>query len=140
MFKIITISKIFPFALYFPVQLPFPLYLERETLTLYLSLIFLSLVLPHITPFEFESEANTGDSVQLNCHVSKGDTPLNISWLLNGKEIKNVFGITTTSFGTRTNLLTINSVQAEHSGLYTCRASNRGGEAAHTAELLINGT
>lgn len=83
---------------------------------------------------------NTGDSVQLNCYVSKGDTPLNISWLLNNKEIKNIFGSSTIPIGTRTNLLTINSVQPEHAGLYTCRALNVGGEARHSTELFINGT
>ncbi|KAG5890611.1 hypothetical protein JTB14_005121 [Gonioctena quinquepunctata] len=95
-------------------------------------------VLPHITPFEFEGEVNTGDSVQLNCYVSKGDIPLNITWLLKGKEIQNTFGINTIAIGTKTNLLTINSVQAEHAGIYTCRASNRGGEATQSAELFIN--
>lgn len=102
-------------------------------------IVISSSVLPYITPFEFEGEVNTGDSVQLNCYVGKGDTPLNISWLLNGKEIENIFGITTISIGSRTNLLTITSVQPEHAGLYACEASNKGGEGAHTAELLING-
>lgn len=102
-------------------------------------MIIFSSVLPYITPFEFEGEVNTGDSVQLNCYVSKGDTPLNITWLLNGKEITNMFGITTIFIGSRTNLLTITSVQPEHVGLYTCKAFNKGGEGVHIAELLING-
>ena len=101
---------------------------------------FLLLVLPHITPFEFENELNTGDNVQLNCHVSKGDTPLNITWTLNGKPIGPSSGITTLPIGTRTNLLNINSVDREHSGTYTCTASNKGGQAAHSATLFINGT
>ncbi|KAJ8982888.1 hypothetical protein NQ317_004318 [Molorchus minor] len=96
-------------------------------------------VLPHIIPFEFEGEVDTGESVQLNCYVSKGDLPLKLRWLLNGKEIKNVYGITTIPIGERTNLLTISSVQPEHSGLFSCRTSNSAGEAIHSAQLLING-
>lgn len=97
-------------------------------------------VLPYITPFEFDGELNTGDNVQLNCHVSKGDIPLNITWTLNGKPIHPSSGITTLPIGTRTNLLNINSVDREHSGEYTCLASNRGGQASHSATLFINGT
>lgn len=95
---------------------------------------------PHITPFEFEGDANTGDNLQLTCHVSKGDTPIEISWFLNNEEIKNMYGITTLSIGARTNLLTINSAQSEHAGVYTCKAANKGGEGTQKAELFINGT
>ncbi|XP_057660493.1 cell adhesion molecule Dscam2 isoform X14 [Diorhabda carinulata] len=96
------------------------------------------MVVPHITPFEFEDEANTGDSVQINCYVAKGDVPLNITWFFNNEEIKPNLGINTISIGARTNLLTINSVQPENAGVYTCRVSNMGGVAAHSSELLIN--
>lgn len=91
-------------------------------------------------PFDFEGEANTGDSTQLSCYVSKGDTPINITWTLNGKDFAMNSGVTTTLIGSRTNLLTINSLQPQHSGTYTCTASNKGGSAEHSAELLINGT
>ncbi|XP_049823740.1 Down syndrome cell adhesion molecule-like protein Dscam2 [Aethina tumida] len=97
-------------------------------------------VLPHITPFEFEGEVNTGDSVQLNCYVSKGDLPLNITWMLNGKPIETSWGISMIPIGTKTNLLTINSVQPEHAGVYNCVASNKGGTSTQQAELFINGT
>lgn len=97
-------------------------------------------VLPHITPFEFEGEANTDESVQLTCYVGKGDTPLTITWTLNGKKIVPHSGITTVPIGDRTSLLIINSVQAEHSGVFTCTASNRAGKSSHNATLFVNGT
>ncbi|XP_064216097.1 Down syndrome cell adhesion molecule isoform X34 [Tribolium castaneum] len=96
------------------------------------------MVLPYILPFDFDGEANTGDSTQLTCYVSKGDTPVNITWTLNGREIDLDLGITTTLIGSRTNLLTINAVQPSHSGIYTCTACNKGGSAVHSAELFIN--
>lgn len=103
------------------------------------NLVSLAIVLPHITPFEFEGEANTDDSVQLTCYVSKGDTPLTISWTLNGKKISSHSGISVVPIGERTSLLIISSVQAEHAGVYTCTAANRAGQVVHNATLLVNG-
>lgn len=97
-------------------------------------------MLPHITPFEFEGEANTGDSVQLNCYASKGDTPLTIEWMLNGGKVPLHSSISTIPIGDRTSLLTISSVQAEDAGQFTCLVSNRAGQATHSATLLVNGT
>lgn len=99
------------------------------------------IALPHIAvPFGFEGEVNTGDSVQLNCYVSKGDTPLAITWMLNGKVIQPHSGISTISIGDRTSLLTIASVVPEHAGFFSCIASNRAGQASRNATLFINGT
>lgn len=96
-------------------------------------------VLPHITPFEFEGEANTDDSVQLTCYVGKGDTPLSITWTLNEKKILSHSGVTIVPIGERTSLLIINSVQAEHAGVFTCHASNKAGQSSHNATLFVNG-
>jgi hypothetical protein len=97
-------------------------------------------VVPYITPFGFEGEANSGDSVQLTCYVAKGDTPLTISWSFQGEDLSTHVGIVTTKIGARTSLLTIASVVAGHSGEYTCTARNAGGVASHSAPLLVNGS
>lgn len=96
-------------------------------------------VLPHIMPFDVEEELNTGDSVQLNCHVSKGDKPLKITWSFHGKELSSHMGITTTKISDRSSLLTISSVMAAHNGNYTCTATNAAGSASHTTPLHVNG-
>ena len=96
-------------------------------------------VAPHITPFEFEGESNTGDGVQLTCYVSKGDVPLEITWTLNGKSLGSQSGVSITPIGERTNILTIASVKATHAGEYTCLVKNMAGSASHTATLYING-
>lgn len=98
------------------------------------------LVLPHIIPFDVEEEVNTGDSVQLNCHVSKGDRPLKITWNFHGEELSSHMGITTTKVGDRSSILTIVSVMAAHSGNYTCTAQNVAGTASYTAMVHVNGT
>lgn len=90
-------------------------------------------------PFDFEGEANTGDNAQISCYASKGDTPIVLSWTLNGKNITASSGISMISIGIRTNLLSISSIKANHAGVYTCTAQNMAGEARHSATLLVNG-
>lgn len=101
---------------------------------------FNALVMPHIIPFDVEEEVNTGDSVQLNCHVSKGDKPLKITWNFHGEELSSHMGITTTKIGDRSSILTIVSVMAAHSGNYTCTAQNAAGTVSYTAMVHVNGT
>lgn len=97
---------------------------------------------PHITPFAFEAEAFAGDSVQLSCYVARGDLPFNVTWLFRGRPVlaDNALGIVTGLMGPRNSLLTIESVSADHSGNYTCVASNQAASVRHTAPLRVNGT
>jgi hypothetical protein len=104
------------------------------------SLSLFLLVLPHITPFDFDGEANRGDSVQVSCYVSKGDLPLSFSWILNGKPIQDILGIGVSSFGKKTSVLSIDSVNELYAGNYTCLASNRAGISTYTANLIVKGT
>lgn len=97
--------------------------------------------MPHITPFTFEGDANSGDSAQLTCYISKGDLPLSVKWIFNGKElVSNSAGVITTKIGERTNLLTLSNISANHAGNYTCMAINPAGSANHTAVLSVYGT
>ncbi|XP_024082572.1 Down syndrome cell adhesion molecule-like protein Dscam2 isoform X11 [Cimex lectularius] len=96
------------------------------------------MVLPHIMPFGIDEEVNNGDSVQLTCHVSKGDTPLVITWSFHGEELSSHLGIVTAKIGSRTSLLTIESAMAAHSGNYTCAAFNLAGAVNYTAAVRVN--
>lgn len=98
------------------------------------------LVFPHIIPFDLEEEVNSGESIQLNCHVSKGDAPLKISWNFHGEALSSHMGITTTKLGDRSSVLTIGSAMAAHSGNYTCTATNAAGSTSYTAPVHVNGT
>lgn len=90
-------------------------------------------------PFYVEEDLNTGESVQLNCHVAKGDKPLDIIWSFNGEEITAKMGVTTTKISDRSNLLIISSVMATHSGSYTCSAVNAAGRTQYTVSIHVNG-
>ena len=73
------------------------------------------------------------------CNVRRGDKPLSLTWSLKGDIIFSDAAMTTTMIGVQTSLLSISSVDYQHSGAYTCRAENPAGVTSHSAQLLVNG-
>lgn len=97
-------------------------------------------MVPQITPFDFgEDVLNAGDTVSLICTVGKGDLPLKIHWLLNNQELNSGNSILINRSGKRISLLSIENVQHEHIGNYTCIAENDAGVSSHSAVLNVNG-
>ena len=95
---------------------------------------------PDIVPFSFGREVvNQGEFAQLICVVSRGDRPLSLTWSLKGDIISSDPVLTTTMIGHQTSLLSISSVDYQHSGVYTCRAENEAGITSYSAELKVNG-
>lgn len=91
-------------------------------------------------PLTFGAEVlNEGQFAQVVCIVTQGDEPLTISWSLHGEIVSSEPGLTTTSLGTRTSMLTIQSVGYRHSGSYTCTASNKAGVGSRSVTLKVNG-
>lgn len=77
--------------------------------------------------------------MSLTCNVHKGDTPVNIKWFLNGVPVEEISDITISRGGKKVSMLNIDSVQAEHSGNYTCLAQNRAGTSSYSTSLNVNG-
>lgn len=101
---------------------------------------FCVIVSPSMSPFTFgEKAVNAGQLVQQNCAVTEGDEPLHITWTLNGVNASNTLGIYVLKIGSRTSILTIESVRAYHGGNYTCTATNLAGSTHFTAYLAVNG-
>lgn len=98
-------------------------------------------MVPYIIPFEVEESIFAGESVHLTCHVSKGDRPLQITWSFQGIEIPyhNNMGVTTTKLGEKASVLSIPTAMGQHSGNYTCTASNRAGRTHHSVIVNIHG-
>lgn len=95
---------------------------------------------PKITPFDFGDEpANFGDSVTVQCTISKGDLPVDINWLFNGYALNDYLGATTSKIGKKVSVLTIDSVNGHNAGNYTCIARNKAQTSEYTAELVVNG-
>lgn len=74
-----------------------------------------------------------------NCAVTKGDFPLNITWLFNDLPFNVVHGVTVGQINKRISTLSIESAGAEHSGKYTCVAENAAGTTSYSSILNING-
>lgn len=91
-------------------------------------------------PFSFGDDPfHAGESATLQCTVSHGDQPLNISWQLNDKPMMPSATVTVSRVTARVSLLTIEPVLAVHIGNYTCLAANEAGSTDHTSQLLVNG-
>ena len=104
--------------------------------------MFLFVVAPQIALFSFgEEPANAGDTVSVQCTVSKGDFPLDITWMFQGRSIQSDRqDMIVSHSGKRVTQLTIEAVAARHAGEYTCVASNVAGSVSHSATLQVNGT
>jgi Down syndrome cell adhesion protein 1 len=99
------------------------------------------MVPPQIIPFDFTDDpVNSEDMSSLTCTVSKGDFPIAIVWTLNNRSVDTVQGISVMRTNKRISQLSIDSVQAEHAGEFTCSAKNPAGTAAYSAILHVNGT
>lgn len=83
---------------------------------------------------------NSGDMATANCAVTKGDFPIEIVWLFNGKPIDSSHSLTVGYMNKRISTISIESVSAEHAGEYTCIAKNPAGTVSYSATLNVNGT
>lgn len=106
--------------------------------------VFLSVlpfaVTPKLLPFTFgEEPLNSGQVVTVPCAVIEGDSPLKLRWTLNGHGISPHSGIAILDLGGRGAILSIQSVQASHAGIYTCVAENLAGRHELSADLVVNG-
>lgn len=98
-------------------------------------------VAPKIAPFEIAEKAvNSGDSVSAVCNVYQGDSPLEIIWALNETPIEKDSPQITINANKKNSLLTIDPVNPEHAGTYTCIVSNKAGATSYSSKLIVNGT
>lgn len=85
---------------------------------------------------------NAGTSAQIQCFVSEGDAPVQLSWTFHGNDVatRSQSGVSTMKVGQKSSVLMIEAVTSEHTGNYTCTARNAAGVANYTAELIVNGS
>lgn len=100
---------------------------------------FLILVPPRIVPFSFEEPIFSGQSIQVSCSITEGDSPIQIHWKLSGADIPENFGIEVQSVGRRGSVLIFDSADSRHGGNYTCSATNAAGTVHYTAILNVHG-
>lgn len=101
-----------------------------------------------MTPFQ-PSDPNglrLGERLTLTCSVTKGDLPLFMSWTVDGRPVGREPGAPsspkTVQIDAYTSLLVVDSLQARHSGNYSCLVRNPAAEARQQQSqlVLIQGT
>jgi len=92
-----------------------------------------------VSPFYFDA-VTEGLRTQVMCTTSQGDQPFVFSWLKDGAALRSGAGLEVNQFTPFSSILTIDSVQAEHSGNYTCQVHNAAATIELTAPLSVTGT
>lgn len=108
-------------------------------------------VLPKIAPFFLGTDALfPGDFFTLQCSITHGDLPISIYWTFNGMPLYQKSSnidvnrnsnndVIIANMGSRSSVLTIDSVRGQHSGNYTCYGKNAAGLSEHSVLLIVNG-
>lgn len=96
--------------------------------------------MPKIAPFAPGSDAFfPGDYFTLQCSIIHGDLPISIYWQFNNQTIETNHEIMISNMGSRSSVLTIESVRDHNAGVYTCFGKNNAGLSSHSVELTVNG-
>lgn len=89
-------------------------------------------------PFSFSPNLQEGGRAQVTCSVSSGDLPIHFSWLKDGLQLPPTLQVEE-MMDEFFSILVFKRVTAQHSGQYTCVASNSAATVNHTAQLLVKG-
>ncbi|XP_049775018.1 Down syndrome cell adhesion molecule-like protein 1 homolog isoform X1 [Schistocerca cancellata] len=93
---------------------------------------------PEIDPILVKSNLQRGMRIHLTCIISKGDFPVSIRWLKDGKAIPHGQGITEKTIDDYSSTLSFNGLAVNHSGNYTCQASNAAAITNYTVPIIVN--
>uniref|UniRef100_T1IV47 Down syndrome cell adhesion molecule-like protein Dscam2 n=1 Tax=Strigamia maritima TaxID=126957 RepID=T1IV47_STRMM len=96
-------------------------------------------VAPKITPFSFPQNVFEGRSfIRLSCVVHQGDLPISFHWLKNGKSINLKNNIAVRIIDDYSSILTIENIEKDHAGNYTCVAGNSAASATYSSQLHVH--
>ena len=97
-------------------------------------------VAPKVVPFTAPSNLQQGDRATLTCTVARGDSPLTLMWMKDGEPIpRGKSSYKVLNFDEFNSMLTLESLNLEHIGNYSCRASNPAGESSVETQLIVYG-
>ena len=94
---------------------------------------------PKISPFTADRDLHLGERTTLTCSVTRGDLPLSISWLKDGRSMGPSERVTITNMEQFSSILMIESLSPDHNGNYSCVARNLAAEVSHTQRLVVHG-
>ncbi|XP_024945332.1 Down syndrome cell adhesion molecule-like protein Dscam2 isoform X13 [Cephus cinctus] len=93
---------------------------------------------PKISPFTADRDLHLGERTTLTCSVTRGDLPLSISWLKDGRSMGPSERVTVTNVDQFNSILMIESLSPDHNGNYSCVARNLAAEVSHTQRLVVH--
>lgn len=93
---------------------------------------------PEVRIFGAEDTFAAGEDASLTCNV-KGDTPMNITWTMDGQGISPGLGVSIIPAGPKTSIIMIGHVSYKHSADFSCVASNIVGVDQQTVGLVVEG-
>lgn len=93
---------------------------------------------PVIEPFGFPEAVEEGSRSKVLCSVTKGDPPITIQWLKEGKPLPHDLGVTETILDEFSKALIFPRVDLRHRGNYTCTAVNSAATATLTATMVVH--
>ncbi|XP_068083857.1 cell adhesion molecule Dscam2 [Anabrus simplex] len=96
------------------------------------------IVPPKLSPFTSDRTQHVGERASLTCSVTKGDLPLTISWLKDGRPLESAQRVSITQVDQFNSILLIESLSPDHNGNYSCVARNLAAEVSHTQQLMVN--
>ncbi|XP_076546781.1 Down syndrome cell adhesion molecule 2 isoform X5 [Osmia lignaria lignaria] len=96
------------------------------------------IVPPKISPFTTDRDIHLGERTTLTCSVTRGDLPLTISWLKDGRAMGPSERVTVTNMDQYNSILMIESLSPDHNGNYSCVARNLAAEVSHTQRLVVH--
>nr|CAD7427385.1 unnamed protein product [Timema monikensis] len=96
------------------------------------------IVPPKLSPFNSDRTQHVGERASLTCSVTKGDLPLTITWLKDGRVLDPAQRISVSHVDQFNSILLIESLSPDHNGNYSCVARNLAAEVVRTQQLTVN--
>ncbi|XP_023247792.1 Down syndrome cell adhesion molecule-like protein Dscam2 [Copidosoma floridanum] len=97
------------------------------------------IVPPKISPFTADQELHLAERTTLTCSVTRGDLPLTIFWLKDGRTLSSSDRVTITNVDQYNSILMIESLSPDHNANYSCSAANLAGQVSHTQRIVVHG-
>lgn len=95
---------------------------------------------PRLAPIIFTGGTRAGQRAQAICSLDEGDQPITMQWLKDGIQLlESDNNLHISKVNDFTSMLVINRTVEEHSGNYTCSASNSARTATTSTRLSISG-